>query len=345
MATLNRWLDRIDSLRPSGMLARVFGLAGGGGTSAPAFSAPTGPIDSAFGAALGMGGGSLAGFGSPFGTASALTTGNFTGTTTTTRRTGGGRTGGARGGGGGGGLLDMLTLPEGFGGLSNILAQGDRATPVVMPVRLRPLIINEPEALRALRARIGTFADGIGQAIAGSISAGFGAAFTKVFQGGGVMASIGAGFKALTGALLGGLGQAMVAFGQATVVAGGLMEVIKKTLMGFFGLGTVAAGVAMIAIGSALSAVASSAFGGMGSGGGGASFSAPSLSGDVSTRTTLTPRAAPVGGLPAPTGRTGTLETPRPVVVNATIIGPNDPSAQRAVKQLITNAERRGIQG
>ena len=38
-----------------------------------------------------------------------------------------------------------------------------------------------------------------------------------------------------------------------------------------------------------------------------------------------------------------TAEPRTPVTVNATIIGPNDINAQRAIKQLLSNAERRGI--
>lgn len=217
------------------------------------------------------------------------------------------------------------------------VAQGEmNKHPVFLTFRFDPKNSRLLEASRE-------FADDIGKTVASSISAGFGAAFTRAFQGGGVLSSIGAGFAALTKGMLGGLGSAMVAFGEKALMASTLMAAIQKGLNALLPGGAIVASLAMIAIGSALAAGAQGMFGGeSGRGAGGGSFSAP-IGGDITTRTTLGPRAAPVGGQMAPTGRTGTPSTVQPIVNNFTVIGQNDPVAQRQIAGMVDRARRRGI--
>lgn len=90
------------------------------------------------------------------------------------------------------------------------------------------------------------FTDAITQGIETAISAG----------------SIGEGFKAFAGALLSGLGSAMIEFGKASLLAAIGMQTILKSLASLLPGGAIVASLAMIAIGATLRGVAQRAFGG-----------------------------------------------------------------------------------
>lgn len=148
---------------------------------------------------------------------------------------------------------------------------------------------------------------------------------------------IGEGFKAMTAQMLAGMGNAMVQFGAQAMVFGKLMEVVKRSLTTLSGVRAVAAGAALIAAGAALRGVASRMFGGAGSPGGTGGFGSGSggitgLGGEGSvTRIVFGPTAAGVAaGM-----------TPR-AVNQFVVIGPNDPTAQRAIGEILAKSERRG---
>lgn len=147
--------------------------------------------------------------------------------------------------------------------------------------------------------------------------------------------SIGAGFKALGKTLVSGLGDMMIQFGKASLVASTLMDTIFKALAKALPGGAIVASLAMIAAGAALKGAAGSAFGGgraTGGGGGGGGYSAAMPTGNMAFATQYYgPTAA---------GSANTIERINPVSV--TIIGPNDPAAQRQMQELIRNANRRG---
>jgi hypothetical protein len=147
--------------------------------------------------------------------------------------------------------------------------------------------------------------------------------------------SIGAGFKALGKTLISGLGDMMIQFGKASLIASTLMDSIFKALAKALPGGAIVASLAMIAAGAALKGAAGSAFGGRGStaGSSGGGYSAPSMQGGSFGLATqyYGPTAA---------GSANTIERINPVSV--TIIGPNDPSAQRQMQELMRNAQRRG---
>jgi hypothetical protein len=148
--------------------------------------------------------------------------------------------------------------------------------------------------------------------------------------------SIGAGFKALGKTLVSGLGDMMIQFGKASLIASTLMDTIFKALAKALPGGAIVASLAMIAAGAALKGAAGSAFGGgraSSGGGGGGGYSAPmASSGSMAFATQYYgPTAA---------GSANTIERINPVSV--TIIGPNDPAAQRQMQELIRNANRRG---
>lgn len=172
--------------------------------------------------------------------------------------------------------------------------------------------------------------------VAGAMVAGFAGGIEQAIASG----SIGDGFKALGAILLAGLGSAMIDFGKAALVASTLMAKVKAALATLNPWMGAAAAVALIAAGSVLRGVATRAFGGMGGGGGGVggvggmSFAGAAAGGtmDMSTRLVFGNNSV----------STAAGMTPRQAN-NITIIGPDDPRAQRAITELLNNASGRGL--
>jgi hypothetical protein len=175
-----------------------------------------------------------------------------------------------------------------------------------------------------------SFGEAIGATLVDSISGGI----ERAVETG----NIGEGFKTLGAMIVAGIGDAMVKAGLAGAKFAALMEKLQN----FFALmnpgGALAVSLAMIAVGSALKGMARGSsgvmFGGVGGGGGGRSagggFAYGTGLGDTFTRLYVPPtnadRAAGVAPL-AP--------------VNVTVIGPNDPTAQRQIFELISKGARR----
>lgn len=147
--------------------------------------------------------------------------------------------------------------------------------------------------------------------------------------------SIGAGFKAMTQTLLRGLGDMMIQFGKASLVASTLMDTIFKALAKALPGGAIVASLAMIAAGAALKGAAGAAFGGGGGGGGGGGFTAPMAAVAAGAMTLPTQFYGPTAA-----GSSATIAAMAPM--NVTIVGPNDPAAQRQMQELMRNAQRRG---
>jgi hypothetical protein len=165
-------------------------------------------------------------------------------------------------------------------------------------------------------------ATGLGDAI----SAGFDAAFAK---GG----NIGKAGAALGAAALKTLGGVFKTIGQQSLIGLNFMESIKNAIIGFApGLG-IAAAVGLIAFGSLLQA-AGGRMQDNASGGGSRSVSPSGYSGGVNAPIVVQPvgRMASVGGLSG--GMT---------VINANIVGLNDPGAQRQVADLLSRGSRRSF--
>lgn len=147
--------------------------------------------------------------------------------------------------------------------------------------------------------------------------------------------SITKGLKALGATILSGLGNILIQLGSAMLPVSKLVAKLWASLSSLNPIGMAAAAVGLIAIGAAMRGIAGRiTSGGMGGGGAAAAVSAPAL--------------AQGGGMTLPTqfygptsaGSASTIERVNPV--NVTIIGPNDPAAQRQMQELIRNADRRG---
>lgn len=185
----------------------------------------------------------------------------------------------------------------------------------------------EAEAARTLDNLKQGFAAQIGATFADALGAGFEAAFAT--------GKISEGFKAFGKAMLSGLGGMLQAFGTQTLLASGIMKQIMVSFATLNPVQMAAAGIALIALGGALKGSASSIFGG-GSAGGGASAASYSTSSSAMTAPRLPTLTY------GPTSAAGAAGLSPMGATNITIIGPNDPVAQRAMQELITKANRRG---
>jgi hypothetical protein len=185
----------------------------------------------------------------------------------------------------------------------------------------------------------GSFGTDAASAFAKSLTAGF----TAIANG---PITFGNFFRSMGGALLGGLGSIFTQVGEMLVEYGIAMTNLLPFLTNIFTSGPAAlvAGGLLIALGSAFGgAFTGGGRGRGGGGGGGGSFSGGGAGGDVFRGIVLSPRAAPVGGQFAPTGRTGTPATAQPIVNNFTVIGRRRPDGAAKIANMVASASRRGI--
>jgi hypothetical protein len=170
------------------------------------------------------------------------------------------------------------------------------------------------------------FGESIGTSLVDSIAAGI----ERAAESG----RLSDGFRAMAATLLSGLGSAMITFGKSSAAFAGLMAKIRLAFETLNPAAGLAASLAMIGLGAALKGAASGMFGGRsggGGGGGGLAFAGAGAGASNSFREfrvgdTATATAAGMGPM-------------NPVSV--TVIGPNDPVAQRQILTLIRNGERR----
>lgn len=173
------------------------------------------------------------------------------------------------------------------------------------------------------------FAAQLGATFADALGAGFEAAFAT--------GKISEGFKAFGSAMLSGLGGMIQSFGKQALLASTLMAKLMESFGSLNPYVAVAASIALIALGGALKGAASSAFGGGGQSANvstmGGGYGGGSMRSSAQTLPTITygPTSAASGSAIRPAS-----------AMNVTIIGPNDPSAQRAMQELIMKADRRG---
>lgn len=174
-------------------------------------------------------------------------------------------------------------------------------------------------------------AEDIGTALGDGIAAGFS----------GLGGGIAQGFAQMTAALLSGLGQAMVRFGEAALITAQLMDKIKSALASFLPGGATVAAIAMIALGTALSGLGAAAAGAFG-GSSGTGRQSTALAPITTTTTVGVSNTAPA--------QTGVRTAPSAVATagpaptfNFTVIGPNDPAAQRQIVKMVNLGLARGV--
>jgi tape measure domain-containing protein len=172
----------------------------------------------------------------------------------------------------------------------------------------------------------------MGQQLNQILSAGLANAFQALTARGG---TIGDAFKALGQTILSGLGDMLIQLGTSLLPVAKLMAAVRASLASLSPAGMVAAAVGLIALGGMMKGVASrmtTTGAGAPVSSGGFGYTAGGQGGITLPGLTFGPTmaAAAAGGLsPAQS-------------MNVTIIGPNDPSAQRQMQELLRNAQRRG---
>jgi hypothetical protein len=211
--------------------------------------------------------------------------------------------------------------PEGLGGYLNPTeATGNMKLPA------GGLFVDWQEEINAEFQSMGaeagaTFADGIANG------------FEAAFSGGGIAG----GFKALASTVLSGLGGIFIQMGKSLFMYGATMKGLLPFLSNPFtsGFAAMAAGAALIALGGALSGAMSGRGGGSMGGGYGGSFGGGATRGtEELTKIIIMPSNASTGAQ---------REAVKPVVFAPTIIGVNDPTTNRAVKQMYDNAVGRSL--
>jgi hypothetical protein len=199
-----------------------------------------------------------------------------------------------------------------------------------------PLDRVEAEALDrfdTFRSTLGTeLRNGLITTLADSI----GAAFEVAVATG----SITEGFKALGKSMLSGFGGMLQMFGTQALVASKLMAALMTAFKSLNPAAQIAASIGIIALGGMLKGAASSAFGG-GSGGGGRGASVATMGGGYGGSMGSSGQTLPTLTYGPTSAAAGSAIRPA-TAMNVTIIGPNDPSAQRAMQELMTKADRRG---
>jgi hypothetical protein len=153
--------------------------------------------------------------------------------------------------------------------------------------------------------------------------------FTAAFSGRG----IGGIFKALGRSILSGLGSIFMQMGQKMVAASALMQAFQNAIMSFFPGAGLVAGLALMALGGAMMGAGNAIGGGGGGAGAGAGGNGYYSQREDITRVRLMPGFGSEGS---------TVTRLNPVILQATIIGTNDPRAQRELQEMIDRGQRRG---
>lgn len=176
------------------------------------------------------------------------------------------------------------------------------------------------DAVQALAARMN-------QALSKILGDGIAAGFEEAFRADGFQNP----FAAFAKAVLSGLGSFMEQLGAQMIVVGIALDAFASALLSLNGPGAILAGVALVAAGAGLKAIAGS-FGRANTTAGTPGYTGAPTPSFLSFGV----RAAspPTTSLGAPSAR---------ATNNWTIIGPDDPKAQRAIADLVNAADRRGL--
>lgn len=171
-----------------------------------------------------------------------------------------------------------------------------------------------------------TLADGISQSIEGGIMSGL--------EMGLASGNIGEAFRAMGQAIVSSMAKAMVKVAMAAIKLGTLLEKIRAFMMLNPALAVVSA-IALLTLAQSMGGGATGTGMGATGGAGGLSYSAMGSLGSPSSQQIIFGQTS---------ATTAAGMQPRQAM-NVTIIGPNDPQAQRAMQELMNKADSRGRLG
>lgn len=242
---------------------------------------------------------------------------------------GGGKTGGAQG--------PLSAFEEYF----RQQGLGRKPLPQIEPESFMAVV--DPAKIRASAQEIGALIDleytknlldtveNLNVKLRDTLANGIAAAFETLVTRG---ANIGDAFGALGATLLRGLGDMLVQFGTSLLPVAKLFGAVVTSLKSLNPVAMTAAAVGLIAVGAMMRGAAGRAFGGLGGG------SAPVIAGGG-----LGGSAGPMtlpGLTFGPTAATSAAGVTPSRAISFTVIGTNDPRAQRDIQELLRNADRRG---
>jgi hypothetical protein len=192
------------------------------------------------------------------------------------------------------------------------------------------LRVKIPEAIAPAIADLsGTIYGQLGMGIANAIQGGIISGLQAVIAAG----SIGDAFQAMGQAIVSSLASSMVQVALAAIGFGVLLEKIRLFMMANPAI-AVASAVALLALARSMGGAARTSPMMATGGAGGLNFSAAGLSSGPTSQIIFGPTSATTAAGMQPRSAT-----------NVTIIGPNDPSAQRAMQELLAKANSRGRVG
>lgn len=169
------------------------------------------------------------------------------------------------------------------------------------------------------------------QQIAGTLVGGLEAAIDAATSGGNPLAALGA-------SVLAGFGNILIQMGTTALAAAPFIAAIRAALDGLSGGALAAAGLGLIGVGSLLK-LGAGALGGRGGGGGGGGGG---YAGGFGQGSGLPYQDSYRRVILGETSTSTAAGLPQQSPVNVTVIGPNDPTAQRQIQELVRNANRRG---
>lgn len=178
----------------------------------------------------------------------------------------------------------------------------------------------------------GKLGERIGAEVASTLAASLSRGFEALFAKGGNLKD---GFKAMTGALLEGLGTMFEQVGEKALIGAQFMQTLIAAISGFNPAGTIAAALGLIALGAAMKGAGSRLASGSSGGGGG--YSTSHYGSNYATGATF---VNPSGA--SSTSSVAGMQAIQPIVNHNTFIGYDDPRVQRDFLILQARANRRG---
>lgn len=182
---------------------------------------------------------------------------------------------------------------------------------------------------KALRDKVAAMGADLGHAFIGSIADGISTAVGA--------RSLGDGFKAMTAGILSGLGDMAITVGEKSLAIASLMSAIRKALEAFAPVGAIGAALALIGLGVALKGTAAALGRGRSAGAGGGGYGGGYYGGGGGATVIDRGLINPLNAGPTP----GSVPLRSSSVINVTLIGKDDPRAQRELLEMIDRAESR----
>jgi hypothetical protein len=176
------------------------------------------------------------------------------------------------------------------------------------------------------------FADRLGTEISSALATSLSRGFEALFANGGGLKS---GFKAMTGALIEGLGDMFERVGESALVGLSFMQKIKDAILTFSPEIGIAAALGLIALGAAMKGAGARIVNGSGGVGGAGSYGS-TAPGTIVDRGLINPTG------PSNSGAAAGIQARPSIVFAPTLLGAKDPTVLRTLDEMLRALDQRG---